>query len=148
MTIPTTVSPVTGCDSTPALTTDEEIVPSVRVTETTTSPWSPATSRLKSSMFAMTPFNSPAEATARSALTQRPAAPGAAMITKDSYTYSIKILRQEKTLRDHVNATGLRMWSGVIRMRWGTRSILGQADVGGWLGRSGRRPGVVRPAAE
>ena len=64
ITMPTTVSPVTGCGSTPALTTDEEIVPSVRVTETTTSPWSPATSRLKSSMFAMTPFNSAAEARA------------------------------------------------------------------------------------
>ena len=38
MTMPTTVSPVTGCASTPAFTTDEAIVPSFRVAETTTSP--------------------------------------------------------------------------------------------------------------
>jgi hypothetical protein len=37
-TMPTTVSPVTGWRSTPAFTTDEEIVPSLRVAETTTSP--------------------------------------------------------------------------------------------------------------
>jgi hypothetical protein len=48
---------VTGCGSTPAFTTDAEIVPSPLVTDTTTSPRSAAISRLKSSMFAMAPFN-------------------------------------------------------------------------------------------
>src|SRR5215469_1941320 len=52
-TIPTTVSPVSGCGSTPAFTTDEAIVPSSRSVDTTTSPWSPAISRRNSSMSAM-----------------------------------------------------------------------------------------------
>ena len=42
------------------------------------------------------------------------------VITKDSYTYSIKILRQEKSLRDHGRATvGERI--GVHRGEEGTR---------------------------
>ena len=56
-TMPTTVSPVTGCGSTPAFTTDDEIVPLSRSADTVTSPWSPATSFLKSSMLATGLFN-------------------------------------------------------------------------------------------
>src|SRR5580693_2839095 len=57
-TIPTTVSPVSGCGSTPAFTTDEAIVPLSRSVDTTTSPWSPAISRRKSSISA-TPLIQP-----------------------------------------------------------------------------------------
>ena len=56
-TIPTTVSPVSGCGSTPAFTTDEAIVPLSRSVDTTTSPWSPAISRRKSSISATALFN-------------------------------------------------------------------------------------------
>src|SRR5215468_8450444 len=52
--MPTTAWPVSGCGSTPAFTTDELIVPSSRNVDTTTRPWSPAISRPKSSMSAMT----------------------------------------------------------------------------------------------
>src|SRR3984885_11446504 len=57
-TIPTTVSPVSGCGSTPAFTTDEAIVPLSRSVDNTTSPWSPAISRRKSSISA-TPLIQP-----------------------------------------------------------------------------------------
>jgi hypothetical protein len=40
---------------------------------------------------------------------------GAVMITKDSYTYSIKILRQDKTIRDHGDDGRLRRDSGDFR---------------------------------
>ena len=40
---PTTGRPVTGWSSTPALTTEDWMVPSARTVETTQSPWSPAT---------------------------------------------------------------------------------------------------------
>src|SRR5215475_4886040 len=52
--MPTTAWPVSGCGSTLAFTTDELIVPSSRNVDTTTRPWSPAISRPKSSMSAMT----------------------------------------------------------------------------------------------
>ena len=49
LTRPTTWAPVTGCGSTPAFTTDDWIVPSERSVDTTHRPWSPSTSRAKSS---------------------------------------------------------------------------------------------------